>query len=323
MLCGEVERMTILKDMKSCCGCGACFNICPAGAIEMSENTEGFLEPSVDEEKCISCGKCKNVCPLVNRQYPNYPKPDIFAFSAEEKILYDSSSGGIFTFLARQILESGGYVAGAAYDSRFYVKHIMIHSMDELDRIRRSKYLQSSTGDTFQKTKELLEQGNFVLYSGCPCQIAGLLRFLGKDYEKLYTVDVLCHGVPSPGLFQEHLKNSFGGTDKIADVEFRSREGWASLFKVKLKNGDVRTSYNHTSVYMQSFLQDINLRDSCFQCQYSRLPRQGDLTIGDLWTAGSFKLPFEYRKGVSVVLLNNEKGRVWFQDVLSETKDKF
>ena len=168
--------------MENCYGCGACCNVCPAGAIDMKENKEGFLEPFIDEEKCISCEKCKKVCPSVNCLYSNDPEPDIFAFSAEEKILYNSSSGGIFSFLAEYILQAGGYVVGAAYDSQFLVNHVMIHSIEELDKIRRSKYLQSATGDTYKKTKELLEMGEYVLYSGCPCQIAGLLRFLGKDY---------------------------------------------------------------------------------------------------------------------------------------------
>lgn len=315
--------MRILDNMSKCYGCGACFNICPTDAICMEANSEGFLEPFIDEEKCISCGKCRKVCPAVNCEYPNEQTPDIFAFSAEEKILYDSSSGGMFTFLAEHILNMGGYVVGAAYDSEFYVNHVMIHSVKELDRIRRSKYLQSSTGDTYKKTKILLEKGENVLYSGCPCQIAGLLHFLEKDYDNLYTVDLLCHGVPSPGLFQEHLNNSFGGKEKIEDVEFRSREGWASLFRVKLKSGELRTSYADKSVYMQSFLQDINLRASCYQCQYSRVPRQGDVTIGDLWAARNFNLPFDYKKGVSVVLTNNTKGMTLCRDALIASRNKY
>ena len=315
--------MKILDNMESCYGCGACFNACPTEAIEMKENTEGFLEPAVDEEKCISCGRCRQVCPSLNCQYPNESEPDIYAFSAEEKVLYNSSSGGMFTFLAEHILKAGGHVVGVAYDDKFHVNHIIIHNIEEIDRIRRSKYLQSSTESTYKEVKTLLEEGESVLYSGCPCQIAGLLRFLGKDYEKLYTVDVLCHGVPSPGLFQEHLRNTYGDVENIEDVEFRSREGWSVLFRVKFRNGDIKTLYGNKSVYMQSFLQDINLRASCFQCQYSRLPRQGDITIGDLWAAANLNLSFEFRKGVSVVLLNNDKGTSLFQDVLSKSEYKF
>lgn len=315
--------MRILDNMEACYGCGACFNACPTNAISMEENAEGFLEPIVDEEKCISCGKCKKVCPSINQQYLNSSEPDVFAFSAEEKVLYDSSSGGVFTFLAEHILQMGGYVVGVAFDSNFHVNHVVIHTVEDLDKIRRSKYLQSSTGETYRQTKELLEKGEYVLYSGCPCQIAGLLHFLEKDYEKLYTVDVLCHGVPSPKLFQEHLKNSFGGRENIKDVEFRSREGWASLFRVKLKSEMVRTFSNDRGAYMQSYLQDVNLRASCFQCQYSKLPRQGDITIGDLWTAGYLNLSFEYRKGVSVVLANNENGKELFHDALSKAGHKF
>lgn len=308
--------MKVLDNMESCYGCGACYNICPTAAIDMKAKDEGFLEPIVDENKCISCAKCRQVCPSINREYSNDAEPDIYAFSAEDKILYDSSSG-IFTFLAKFILKAGGYVVGAAYDSEFCVNHIVIHRMEELDRIRRSKYLQSSTANTYRETKIFLEKGERVLYSGCPCQIAGLLRFLGKEYDNLYTVDLLCHGVPSPKLFKEHLNNSFGGVENIAEVEFRSREGWGSLFRVKSENGDVRILYNHNSVYMQSFLKDINLRASCFQCQYSRLPRQGDMTMGDLWAAGNLNLSFEYGKGVSVVLTNNKKGAALFHDALS------
>lgn len=315
--------MRVLDNMESCYGCGACFNICPTGAVSMKENAEGFMEPVIDAKKCVDCGKCRQVCPAVNCKYLNDSEPDIYAFSAEEKLLYNSSSGGIFTLLAEHVLKAGGYVAGAAYDEKFSVNHIIIHHVEELDTLRRSKYLQSSTGDTFQRVKELLEEGKHVLYSGCPCQIAGLQCFLGKSYEKLYTVDVLCHGVPSPKLFQEHLRNSYGGTEKIEDVEFRSREGWGTLFRVKLKNGEEKTSYVNRSVYLQSFLQDINLRASCFQCQYSRLPRQGDITTGDLWAAGEMKLSFEYKKGVSVVLLNNEKGRALFRKSLSGSGYQF
>lgn len=315
--------MKILDNMENCYGCGACYSICPTGAIEMKENAEGFLEPVIDMERCISCEKCKRVCPTINPQYPNNLQPDIYAFSAEEKVLYDSSSGGVFTFLAEHILHNGGYVAGAAYDQKFMVSHTIIRNIEDLDKIRRSKYLQSSTNKTFQKTKELLDKGECVLYSGCPCQIAGLLRFLGKDYDNLYTVDVLCHGVPSPKLFREHLRNFFGGSEDISKVEFRSREGWDVLWRVTSKDGEDITIGKERSIYLQSFLQDINLRSSCFQCQYSRLPRQGDITMGDLWAARNLNLSYEFSKGVSVVLVNSNKGEALFQKSLGGAKYKF
>ena len=169
--------MRILDNIDARYGCGACFNICPTEAIHMENNTDGFLELFVDEEKCISCGKCRKVCPSINCEYPNESIPDIFAFSAEEKILYDSSSGEMFTFLANHILKTGGYVVGAAYDTEFYVNHVILHSMGELDRIRRSKYLQSSTGDTYKRTKELLEKGETVLYSGVHARLQDCYDF--------------------------------------------------------------------------------------------------------------------------------------------------
>lgn len=203
--------MRLLENMEQCYGCGACVNKCPFNAISMKMNSEGFWEPVVDMTLCIDCGVCKNVCPAIYASSNNTENPAVYGFASEEKVLLQSSSGGAFTIMAEYVLENGGAVVGAAFDEYFAVKHVVITDLKDLDELRLSKYLQSDQQLCYSQTLELLETEKTVLYSGCPCQIAGLYNFLGKTYENLVTVDLLCHGVPSPLIFKEYLENRWGG----------------------------------------------------------------------------------------------------------------
>lgn len=306
---------TVLENTDLCYGCGACFNKCPKNAIVMKPNEVGFLYPEIDESLCINCKLCQKVCPAISPDYSNEETPTAYAFAMSEDVLYNSSSGGAFTALAEEMFRRGGAVAGVTYAEKFRVHHEIIESGDELDRMRRSKYVQSNTEYTYKETEELLAAGKAVLYTGTPCQIAGLKKYLGKDYDNLITIDLICHGVPSQKNFNEYLKSSFD-YENIKDVSFRIRDGWGSCFEVTMKDGTVIKKNKATCEYMKGFLRDVALRKSCYSCQYCRLSRQGDITIGDLWAAPKMELSFPYQKGISVVLVNNEKGREFWENAI-------
>ena len=189
-----------------CTGCGACYNKCPKDAIRMEYDTEGFLFPIIDENKCVNCGLCLQSCAVRNSQYKNEKEPECYAMWASDEIRAVSSSGGMFTILANYILEQDGYVCGAAYTEGYTaVEHIIIHEKDDLTKLRGSKYVQSNTKRVYREIQQLLDENNLVLFTGCPCQVAGLYAYLGKYYDKLYTADLVCHGVPSPKFMKSLL----------------------------------------------------------------------------------------------------------------------
>lgn len=299
-----------------CCGCGSCFNICPTKAISMVYNSYGFLEPSIDEEKCVHCGICKNACPIFNHVEKkinnNTDTPKRYVFSGSSEVLSKSSSGGAFTYIANKILNDGGYVVGAAYNDDFSVSHIIVNGSKDLNKLRLSKYVQSDQNDCYVQVKKLLTQDKTVLYTGTPCQIAGLKSFLrNKDFSNLYTVDLLCHGVPPYKLLREYLETHYG-IDNIAEIFMRRTKDWAVCLDVKLKDGRTDESKGARSIYMNAFLKDIVLRESCYGCKFASLPRYGDITIGDCWNAKKLKFQEPFNKKSSIVIVNNHKGeKLW------------
>ena len=309
----------VLDDMKKCYGCTACLNICPADAIYMKVNEDGFTEPVIRSDKCIDCNACKKVCPVNKRVYGNNTSPKVFCMASDKETLYNSSSGGAFSLLAECFLSEGGYVAGAAFTDDFEVEHRIISDITELDDIRRSKYLQSDQGDTYSKVKHILESGGRVLYSGCPCQIAGLNNFLGKTYEGLVNIDVLCHGVPSKKYYREYVEE-ICGSDNVSSVEMRRRDGWGSHFKITKKNGDEICHVSNRDVFLKGFHNDLYNRDSCHGCAFSRLPRQGDITLGDFWPVKKLKIGEIYEKKSSICLLNTTKGEDLWNRSLEKTE---
>ena len=311
------ENITKVKA-QDCCGCGACYNKCPVGAISMQENEEGFLTPVIDEAKCTNCGLCLKACPSLNTEFKNNPQPECYAAMADDEIRMKSSSGGIFTLLAEYILDKGGYVCGAAFDDNWDVHHIIVDNKEDLAKLRGSKYVQSNTENCYKQIKKLLDNDKYVLFSGCPCQVAGLYSFLGKNYEKLYSVDILCHGSPSPGVWQKYLNENFNKND-IIKINFRDKNkiGWScSHCTISTKNGDAIVTDDFTKLFHSS----INLRESCYNCDYSKKPRPADITLGDFWGISDHIKGLNDGKGLSFILTNNQKGQFLFNEIADKTQ---
>ena len=312
--------MQILENMDKCYGCGACENACPVGAISMVYNREGFREPVVDDDKCIKCDKCKKVC-IANKDavYANDSEPVAYAFSSVPSEIKESSSGAAFPAIAKHILALDGVVFGAVFNEKIEVVHKKAESEYEFIPMRMSKYAQSYQGLCYKEAKEALDAGRKVLYSGCACQIAGLKSYLGKEYDNLYTIDLICYGVPAPGLLKEHLDNTFG-KDKVESLRMRKKLGWGTCFAVTLKNGKKVLLNKKKEIYMIAFLKGAFLRRTCYGCRYSRLPRQGDFTMGDFWNKKKLgiKLDDSFNKKCTIMYLNNDKAKQLFKEVLAK-----
>ena len=303
-------------DMKKnmCCGCRACEQICPKKAIFIVENKEGFLEPKIDMNKCIKCGLCVKKCPQINEIQKEDKVEKVYAAKNIKEQL-TSSSGGIFSTIANKILKEDGIVFGAAYNDNNEVQHISISDVEDLQKLKGSKYVQSDTKNTFLEVKKYLECGKKVLYVGTPCQIAGLKSFLNKQYNNLLTVDFVCHGVPSPKLFKRYLE-WVGKGKKITDFRFRSKlkKGWGLCYSYligkKLKHGSVKMN-----PYYNAFLNGYTYRECCYNCKYATKQRISDITLCDYWGIEKEHPEFYDCKGVSGVIINTKKGVQMFQQI--------
>ena len=301
----------------NCTGCTACKNICPTKCIDFKDNSEGFSYPNIDKNKCISCNECLNVCPVLNSEKNDCISEAYAVINKNSNELIQSSSGGFFSVLAKKILNENGIVYGAAFDKNMKVKHIEITNIKELNNIRGSKYVQSNLNDTFLKVREKLNKNILVLFSGTPCQVKGLNRFLDKDYKNLITVDLACHGVPSPKVFKKYItdiekqKNS-----KIIEYNFRNKDiGWKKFnTKIKLKNKEIINEYFGNNIYMKGFLQNLYLRKSCYNCTSNNFTSKSDFTLADFWGVEDVKQNMDNHNGVSLVLLNTEKAKITFKN---------
>jgi len=303
-----------MVPVKNCTGCSACCCICPQQAIEMEENREGFLLPVVDYAKCTQCGMCLKVCP-VNQIVPieKIEEPLVYAAWTKDKgVLNQSTSGGVFSEIARNVLAKGGRVFGAAYDEDMTVRHIAVDSWDDLARLRGSKYVQSDVGDSFKLAKNYLEQGRYVLYSGTPCQIAGLYAVVGKNYDNLLTCGLICHGVPSPKVFRmylDSLKKRYHS--KVTGFVFRNkRNGWKyPTVRIEMENGKIINESNLDNHYNLGFLKNVFLRTSCYQCPTKTGEMVADIMIGDFWELIRYKPKLINHKGTSAILIKTHRGR--------------
>ena len=302
------------NNRNKCNGCTACKIGCPTNCISMKEDNLGFLYPHVDENKCIDCSFCERVCPELNQKSNiiSFQKEVYAAFSKNDSLRKNSSSGGIFSLIATSVIMDKGIVFGAAFEEDFHsVKHILIYSIEDLHKIRGSKYAQSNLNNTFVEVKKNLDEGKKVLFSGTPCQIAGLNSFLQKRYDNLYLIDFVCHGVPAPSVWKEYIKYlEKKAKGKACYVTFRDkRNGWANYsLKVIFNNKKSYIKEYSDDMYMRGFLHDYYLRPSCYDCAHKGIDRISDITLGDLWGADKIIPEHNDDKGISLVIVSSSKG---------------
>ena len=308
----------IEQEPSLCTGCTACYNACPISAIEMKENKEGFLYPAVDYSKCIKCGKCILICPTINHKLSNNDESvDVYvAYNTDDKIREKSSSGGVFTLIAENILNDGGIVYGAAFDDNWNVIHKRMDNITDLDLLRGSKYVQSNLCDAYSRCLNDLNNGRQVLFSGTPCQIAGLYAFLGEPYDNLFTVDIICHGVPSPLVWRKYLAERFE-VSSIKSINFRCKtNGWSNYsVKIESENKLAYEERHNEDIFMRGFLGDLYLRESCHNCRFKSVGRISDITLADAWGVEEFKPELYCKTGTSMVLIQNERGKKLLDDI--------
>lgn len=304
-------------DKKDCTGCGACYNICPKNAITMQVDEEGFKYPVIDREKCINCKLCEKICPILNKVNTKMENPIgvIAAYTKNTNERIESSSGGIFYELANIVLSKNGAIVGAGYDDKFNVVHKIIYNKEDLKELQGSKYVQSDTKDTYKETKEILEKGIEVLYVGTPCQIAGLKSFLQKDYDNLYTCDLICHGVPSPKVWQKYLAEYNG---KIQNCYFRNKDNGWNCFSMKIvfENNKFKRFKMTKDDFIRLFLNNYTLRPSCYDCKFSKIPRVADISLGDFWGVEGKYPEFSDDKGTSLILVNSSIGNELIRQIM-------
>lgn len=300
-----------------CTGCTACKSICPKNAIEMIEDIEGFKVPLIDQKKCINCGLCQKTCPVINTKNNSSLNECYAAYNKDEKELLSSASGGIFSLLANSILNENGIVIGAMLDSNNMLKHVAIRNKEALKNLKGSKYLQSDLGNIFVFIKENIKN-NKILFVGTPCQVAGLKAFIKQDYNNLYCIDLICHGVPSAKLFYKYIKElERKNDDKVINYNFRDKSiGWEIYSnKIIFEKRTTITELARNNYYMQLFLGDNALRKSCYNCNFKLGNKYSDITLGDFWGIKK-KYPKIYnKKGVSAIIINSSKGQEMFEKI--------
>lgn len=306
--------MTEICDKKLCCGCMACKDVCPKAAISQKSDC-GFAYPDIDEDKCIDCGRCRRVCP-VTKNHDIRCETAYAVINNDDAIRMSSSSGGAFAALAQTVCEKGGVVFGAAFDEALVVRHIAADNCDEIRRLMGSKYVQSSTDGVYARIRNALEDGKTVLFSGTPCQCVAVKSVFG-DAEKLFLVDFICHGVPSPDVWKKYLNEVC--PDGADDVSFRDKSrGWED-FSIRINSGGVNLCQSHVvDPYYRVFFSNTALRESCYECSWKGSQRASDLTVADFWGIDRVFPQMNDNRGVSAVLVNSEKGRL----LLEESSEK-
>lgn len=305
--------MIKIIDKSKCCGCSACYNVCPKKAITMDSDNEGFLYPVINGDNCVDCGLCNKVCPVENKILPNSKQPIAYAGKInDETIRIESSSGGVFSAIATYVLNNGGVVFGAAFNDDFSVSHIAVETIDDLSRLRGSKYLQSSIDDTYTLAERFLKEGRLVLFSGTPCQVNGLISFLKKPYENLITQDLICHGVPSPDVWQKYVRyrSALAGASARRISSRHKKYGWKRFsVSFSFENDTEYLCQLNCDPFMRAFLNNMCLRPSCYDCSFKSLERNSDITLADFWGIEKVIPDFDDDKGTSLIMVHTEKGK--------------
>ena len=312
--------MIIITDKTQCCGCSACAQVCPKDAIQMKLDKEGFLYPVIDSSKCINCSLCEKVCPIQNKYSRNaeYKREFYGAYNKNKEILKDSSSGGVFWALVEYIFSLGGVVYGAALGENFQVAHQRAATLEECAQFRKSKYLASSISNTYKQAQADLTAGKYVLFSGTPCQIAGLYSYLGKEFPRLYTCDVVCHGVPSKTVFDKYIVelNQKEGARAVSMCWRDKEQGWGpNHVTIFFNNGKRLSTTSLQNPYQKGFLNNIYLRPSCYSCHWAKLPRVGDISLADFWGYQGNLTRNNANGGLSIVILSSSKGKELFEQI--------
>ena len=301
---------------ETCTGCLACYNACSHKAIELRKDEEGFIYPEINAELCVDCGLCKSVCPIIvgTDDVTHEPLATYAAWNRDKHVVRKSSSGGLFTTIAEWVLAKNGVIYGAAFDENLHVRHRRVDTITDLERLRGSKYVQSFIGESYQLVREDLELGRWVLFSGTPCQIGGLKKILNdKICEKLITIDIVCHGVPSPLIFEEYknyLERKY--QSKIVSYSFRDKKWSWNLFNMRatFENGAEYIGKWEEDIFFRGFLRELYQRPACHTCHFTSINRCGDFTCRH--EAGE---KHDFDKGVSMILVNSEKAKNVLEDI--------
>lgn len=315
----------IVITEKKCTGCYACYSICPKNAIEMKADEKGFWQPIINADLCINCKLCQNVCPLNTETIKNTCNPTAYAaYSMNKENQWKSSSGGIFSLLASEILRQGGTVYGAAFSKNFQVEHTRV--TNDVSSLQTSKYVQSKIGDMFLEAEKDIKSGKLVLFSGTPCQIGGLYSFMKQrkvETENLLTVDLICHGVPSPLLWKKHLDSISSGRNPVL-VNFRDKRlSWGGYsLTCQFDDGTEYSVEAGQDAYMQGFFSNMTLRESCYSCRFKTVSRLADITLADYWGVEKYNPEMMDKDGTSAVLIQSQKGQRYFDTLKEQIKSE-
>ena len=335
--------MIHIENKQHCVGCNACAQICPKQCISMHEDHEGFIYPKVDTTECIDCDRCEKVCPVIYQDEARSPLTVYTVKSTDEALRKESSSGGVFTLLAEQTIQQGGVVFGVGFNADWEVVHSYTETLDGLQKFRGSKYVQSLVGESFKQVSQFLKTGRQVLFSGTPCQIAGLNKFLNKAYSNLLTVDIVCHGVPSPKVFRLYLDEVITQTgfvkkdivlsanlkrELIQGIQFRNKaHGWRKYsFVLSLSKGVAAEKKSilvaetiKKNVFLRGFRKNLYLRPSCSVCPSKSFKSGSDITLGDFWGVENYYPDFDDNKGTSIVLTHSAQGEACYAAIATST----